>query len=236
MSNTPRLGLPLLQAAQAQKHVTVNEALVRLDGLAQLTLKSITVSLPPVLASDGDCYGIAVGGVNDWAGQDGNIAIYSNGGWVFSTPLTGWNAWVEDTASRVMFDGSVWVAGVAAMSPNGAAMIHQVVEYDHLITAGATSTITSALPASTIVFGITGRVLTPLSGALTGWRLGVSGSDDRYGSGLGLSTGSWIRGLTSSPLTYYSSADLVLTSEGADFVDGQVRLAVHLAQLTLPST
>ena len=34
MTNEPmRLQLPLLQPAQAQKHVTVNEALMRLDGL-----------------------------------------------------------------------------------------------------------------------------------------------------------------------------------------------------------
>jgi len=235
MSDTPRLGLPLLQAAQAQKHVTVNEALVRLDGLAQLSLISISLSLPPTLASDGDCYGVAVGGVNDWAGQDGDIAIYSNGGWVFATPMAGWNAWVEDTATKVIHDDSDWVAGVAAMSPNGAAMIHQVVEEDHVIGVGATSIVPNVLPASAIIYGITGRVLTPLGGALTGWRLGVSGSDDRYGSGLGLSAGSWVRGLTSAPLTYYASTDLILTSEGADFVDGQVRLAIHFAQLTLPS-
>ena len=31
MTDTSQLGLPLLEPAQAQKHVTVNEALVRLD-------------------------------------------------------------------------------------------------------------------------------------------------------------------------------------------------------------
>ena len=65
MANTPRLGLPLLQAAQAQKHVTVNEALVRLDGLGQLSLVSLAVSAPPGLANDGDCYGLPVGSVNE---------------------------------------------------------------------------------------------------------------------------------------------------------------------------
>ena len=33
---TPHLGLPLLAAGQAQKHVTHNEALTLLDALAQL--------------------------------------------------------------------------------------------------------------------------------------------------------------------------------------------------------
>ncbi len=36
---TTQLKLPLLQASQAQKHVTVNAALMRLDGLAQLRLQ-----------------------------------------------------------------------------------------------------------------------------------------------------------------------------------------------------
>ena len=38
MAETAKLTLPLLEAAQAQKHVTVNEALVRLDAAAHLTL------------------------------------------------------------------------------------------------------------------------------------------------------------------------------------------------------
>ncbi|NND41100.1 MAG: DUF2793 domain-containing protein, partial [Silicimonas sp.] len=38
MADTSRLGLPLLDPAQAQKHVTVNEAFLRLDALSQITL------------------------------------------------------------------------------------------------------------------------------------------------------------------------------------------------------
>ena len=45
---TSNLSLPFIMPAQAQKHVTVNEALVRLDGLAQLRLQSISVTTPPV--------------------------------------------------------------------------------------------------------------------------------------------------------------------------------------------
>ena len=40
MADTTNLTLPLLAASQAQKHVTVNEALTRLDGMVQLTLRS----------------------------------------------------------------------------------------------------------------------------------------------------------------------------------------------------
>ena len=51
----------------------------------------------------------------------------------------------------------------------------------------------------------------------------------------GASKSVWVRGLTSTPLAYYSDTDLVLSADGADFVDGEVRIAVHLAQLSLPS-
>lgn len=39
MTETPRLGLPLMAAAQAQKHVTHNEALMLVDALVLSPLK-----------------------------------------------------------------------------------------------------------------------------------------------------------------------------------------------------
>ena len=56
MSNTYQFELPMLQAAQAQKHVTVNEALARVDALAQLRFVSRSVSVPPSSAVDGQAY------------------------------------------------------------------------------------------------------------------------------------------------------------------------------------
>ena len=38
MSETAKLGLALVQPAQAQKHVTVNDAFQRLDALAQISI------------------------------------------------------------------------------------------------------------------------------------------------------------------------------------------------------
>ena len=51
----PNLNLPLMQASQAQKHVTHNEALNILDTAAQLSVQSSSVTTPPV-AVDGDRY------------------------------------------------------------------------------------------------------------------------------------------------------------------------------------
>ena len=45
MSNTSSLVLPYLAVGQAQKHVTVNESLRRLDALVQLSVVSATTSV-----------------------------------------------------------------------------------------------------------------------------------------------------------------------------------------------
>ena len=50
MADTTNLTLPLLAASQAQKHVTVNEALSRLDGMVQLRLLSISTATPERLS------------------------------------------------------------------------------------------------------------------------------------------------------------------------------------------
>lgn len=235
MADTSRLELPLVEPAQAQKHVTVNEALSRLDGLVQLVLQSVTTTLPPALANGGDCYGVPLGAVNDWAGQEGKIAIYSGGGWTFAPAQIGFRGYIVDQSAHASFDGADWAAGAAAASANGAATIQEVIEIDHVIGAGATSVVVAALPANAVVYGATGRVLSGITGTLTSFRIGVSGSDNRYGSGLGLSQGSWLRGLTGTPLTYYSPEDLILTGEGGDFAGGTLRIAVHLLRLTLPN-
>ncbi len=234
MDETPKFGLPLLQPAQAQKHVSVNEALVRLDGLAQLVLASVSRPVPPGVPREGDCFGVPVGAGAQWAGQDGQVALFSNGGWIFIPPAFGWKAWVADLSANAIFDGSDWVVGALAVSSNGAGTIQEVIEIDHAVVAGSSSVVPEGIPGGAIVIGITGRVLQGLGAGLSGWSLGVVGSADRYGSGLGFSQGDWLRGFTGSPLTYYQPEDLVLTAEGGTFSGGSVCFALHLVRLTLP--
>lgn len=235
MADTAKLTLPLLEAAQSQKHVTVNEALVRLDAAAQLVLMSVSTATPPGFNNDGDSYGVPTGATGDWAGQAGRIALYSNGGWTYFDPATGWRAWVADTGCSAVYENGAWSESATAISLSGASMLHRVVEVDHVIAAGATSTTANVIPSSAIVFGVTGRVTDAMTGTLSTWRLGIAGvSDDRYGSGIGIGAGSWMRGVTGTPLTYYSDTALTLTGEGGDFASGTVRLAVHLMELGLP--
>jgi hypothetical protein len=234
MTETAQIGLPLVQPAQAQKHVTVNEALARLDALAQITLQATGVTAPPVSPSEGDLYGVGVAATNEWTGQDGRAALFLNGGWLFVTPKVGWRGWNAASGSVVVYDVVDWVEGGGAFSANGAGFVHLSVEMDHAFSAGATSTVAGFLPANTLVYGITGRVLSAIGGPAS-FEIGVTGSTNRYGSGIGTGAGSWARGLTGSPLAYYADTDLILTGTGGSFNGtGTLRLAIHFAELTLP--
>jgi hypothetical protein len=235
MSKTAQLELPLILPAQAQKHVTVNEALARLDAVAQLRVITSTLSTPPASAQDGASYLVPAGAVGDWSGSDGRIAVRANGGWVFLAPRAGWRAWDESRAGPLVHDGSGWVADATVVSPGGAGTVARIVEFDHDFFAGTSNTTSVTIPTHSQVLGVTGRVLAAVSGAgVTGWKVGVSGSADRYGSGLGLGVNSYLSGLSGSPITYYARTPLVLTAEGGTFASGKVRIAIHLLSLEPP--
>ena len=233
MTETIRLGLPLVQAAQAQKHVTVNTGLERLDALVQLRLTSASVSVPPDPVEG--TFFVPAGAVGAWAGQEGRLAVAANGGWEFVAPARGWSAWIEDAAASAMFDGSDWVAGAVTMAPSGAGVTLRTIEIDHDVAAGTLSTTVPVIPEQSVVYGVTGRVLQDISGDATAFAVGIAGeSPDRYGSGYGLVAGAWLRGLTSTPLAYYAPTPLTLTAADGSFSGGRIRLALHLAELRLP--
>ena len=101
------LSLPLILPAQAQKHVTHNEALRLLDIIVQLAVKSRVVVNPPAAVA-GDRYIVPAAATGAWAGQAGKIALYEDGLWQFVTPLAGWQAWVLNEAALAGFNGTTW--------------------------------------------------------------------------------------------------------------------------------
>jgi len=106
---TTNLLLPYILAAQAQKHVTHNEALRILDGLVQLSVLDRDLTAPPGSPADGDRYIVASGATGDWAGWDLNVAMFTDGAWLRLPPRTGWRVWVEDEELLLVYDGTGWV-------------------------------------------------------------------------------------------------------------------------------
>ena len=121
-SNTANLGISYLVPDQAQKHVTVNEALRILDIVVQLAVSSRVETLPPSSPYDGERYIVANGATGLWAGRDVQIACWQDGGWVFSQPNIGWLAWVVDESRAFAFDGSTWI-DMASISQNNVPFI-----------------------------------------------------------------------------------------------------------------
>lgn len=234
MSETARLDLPLVAAAQAQKHVTVNEALSRIDAAIQITVESRLETTPPILADEGESYLVANGAVNAWEDRDGQIASFIGGGWIFLAPMTGWQVFVTDESKRITFDGSFWIDDLLAVSPGRAAMGAEVIERDIVLTAGGLVETGFMIAPNTSVFAVTGRVLETITGTVSSWSLGVVGSASRYGSSLGLAKDSYILGLSGQPLAYYAATRLQLQADGGDFAGGTVRLAVHLLRFEPP--
>jgi len=234
MAETYNFEMPLIDAAQAQKHVTVNEAIARADAVAQLRLKARGETVPPV-ALDGTAFGVGAGATGDWAGHDGEVAVQANGGWVFLTPKTGWRGWDEATGEALVFDGIDWLPDVVAISSGGAGTNWRIAEIDHVIAAGASSLTVNVIPNGAQVIGVTGRVISAITGTgILNWKLGVSGADNRYGSGLGLGLNSWAKGLSGQPQTYYADTALLISPDAGTFTGGTIRLAVHYVELTTP--
>lgn len=111
VETSARLGLDYLMPAQAQKHVTVNESLRRLDALVQMAAVSRTITAEPGTPLDGDIYILPDAASGDaWDGQgEGVLACYRDGEWAFIAPETGWRAYVADEAALFVFDGENWL-------------------------------------------------------------------------------------------------------------------------------
>ena len=244
MFETNQFGLPLLQASQAQKHITVNEAIARLDAVAQLRLESTVITVPPTDALDGQTYLVAVGAAGDWAGQDNNIAIFSNGGWVFLPVKVGWKAWIVDEGIEKRFDGTNWEevssgggAGSGALSGAlGSSFELSMLEFEHVITVGTSNVTIVEIPAGSMVamvaFRVSEEVVT--DGATT-WGFGISNAITRYGSSYGLSVNSNDVGGANKTMFYYPTAKpLYLTPATGNLTSGKIIFTIYALQFGLP--
>jgi len=111
---TTHLGLPYLMAAQAQKHVTLNEALRILDGLVQLSVVEAR-SGPPEAPAAGARYLVTSPATGLWTSWENSIALFDDNGWRRLVPQEGWLLWDAGAAMQRRFDGAAWQE-VAAVS------------------------------------------------------------------------------------------------------------------------
>jgi Protein of unknown function (DUF2793) len=144
MTSSPNLSLPYIAAAQAQKHVTHNEAVRALDALVQLAVLDRDLAIAPPSPANGDRYLVAGGATGAWSGQAVKVAAFQDGAWVYLTPREGWLAWVSDEDKIYAFDGAAWViaggGGGGSVNPTSLVGVNA--------TADMTNRLTVAAPAS----------------------------------------------------------------------------------------
>ena len=107
MEHTAKLELPLVAAAQAQKHVTVNEALERLDALAQIGVASRS-GPPPLAPEQGECRIVSDDAAWNGIAPADRLAQFAGNAWRTFVPRAGWIAHVADESGLVIHDGTAW--------------------------------------------------------------------------------------------------------------------------------
>lgn len=134
MSETSeRWRLPYLAAAQAQKEVTHNEAVMAVDQLLHLAVETRTLAVPPAAPLPGQAWIVAAAPSGAWTGQADAIAASSASGWRFHAPREGCLAWLRDAGVFAVFGPGGWIsdrwpvarldiAGRAVLGPAGAAV------------------------------------------------------------------------------------------------------------------
>lgn len=115
--NSPILALPFLMPSQAQKHVTHNEALRRLDIVVQLSVAAFDATTPPADPAEGEVHALGAAPVAAWAGHAQDLAAWLDGTWHFVTPLEGWRAWGKAEQQVRVWTGSAWVLPQAELAP-----------------------------------------------------------------------------------------------------------------------
>lgn len=123
MSHTPNFGLPLLFAAQAQKEITHNEALVLIDALLGGCIESEVSDPATVDWTEGRVWIVGEAAVGAWAGRAASIAVFTAGGWRFATPIAGMRMYDRDRMIVRIFDGSAWRGAASVAEPSGGAVV-----------------------------------------------------------------------------------------------------------------
>jgi len=111
MSGTPRLGLALLSAGQAQKEFFHNEALQTLDILVAAAVEELPRAAPPASPALGAAYIVDSAPTGAWTGKAQNLAAYTTGGWRFIPPMDGVYVFVKSQQLWGGYRAGAWEIG-----------------------------------------------------------------------------------------------------------------------------
>ena len=112
MTDTANLALPYIDAAQAQKHVTHNEALRMLDTLVQLAVLDRDLNAPPGSPAEGQRWIVKASPspTGAWAGHGNQVAAWQDGALAVQRAAGRLGRLRRSTRARcIAWNGSAWV-------------------------------------------------------------------------------------------------------------------------------
>lgn len=120
-TTSARHRLPFLVTAQAQKELTHNEALLRIDALMHPVIESAqaTPAAGLGLADAGKCWLIDDNAQNEWTAHGREIACWTGGSWRFLNPADGMRVWDRSQNHFSRYIGGAWTAAIAVADPAG---------------------------------------------------------------------------------------------------------------------
>ncbi|KZL14853.1 DUF2793 domain-containing protein [Pseudovibrio sp. Ad37] len=242
---TPRLALPFIMAAQAQKHVTHNEALRLLDSLIQMRVLNATTTDPPSTSDEGDAYIVNAPATIEWAGWEKDVAFYADGSWFRLPAIDGMRIWDAEVSTLLIYTAGSWQTLPEALNvlksaplvqvakgPLGATTGLGVLEETLSDLSGSSVTTTIAIPDRSICFGVSTSTITAITGAFS-YDCGIDGEPSKFGGSLGITAGSTNKGII-GPQGFYAETPIRLTANGSDFTGGTVSVAIHYLSVGVP--
>lgn len=122
---TARHALPNLYVGQAQKEITHNEALARIDALLHPLIEA-EIAIPPASlgsADDGRCWLVASTPSGPWIGKEKQIARWSGGSWRYLLPCEGMMIWDKSTDRRRFYINDIWTVTAPINDPAGGSVV-----------------------------------------------------------------------------------------------------------------
>jgi hypothetical protein len=214
------LELPFLAQGQAQKHVTINESLLRLDALVHLSAVSATTSVEPGSPSDGSLYILPSGksGVHWGAMALGALAYYRDGAWEEIAPREGWAAFVKDTDDFVFYGGGAWSGNATGRASDAEARAQNNAKKALTPSNLAARAAFSAHKNGVAQTGIANNTLTSVTWSTEVFDIGGHFASDQWTPPAGKVRLSW--GVQMQNLFSYGLA--VLCKNGARLADGGI--------------
>jgi hypothetical protein len=107
MTDTAIASATYIVAGAPSKEPAHNDALNRLEQLAQITVVNRTTTSAPASPAQGAAYIVASGATGVWSAQVANVAAYYSG-WFYLNAREGWRAYDQADNLTLVYDGSVW--------------------------------------------------------------------------------------------------------------------------------